>query len=144
MPLFEFFWLNHSFSIGSAEISAQSVPATLKKPGFLPFLAKNPSHIFKIGVPISILGVPKTILGLPEMVPGLPEVVLGLPNFISGVPFLSLGVAETISGNIIFSSGNAKITSGNTFCSLAVRTRLDRCEQAGAVETSLGFAFSPD
>jgi hypothetical protein len=69
------------------------VPTPFKKPDFLTFLVKNPSHIFILGVPESVLGIVFFVLGVPFFSLGAPESVLGVAKIISAKAFSHLAIA---------------------------------------------------
>jgi hypothetical protein len=72
------------------------VPASLKKPGFLTFLAKKPSHKIILGVADFILGIAG--IGLVNAFPGLgiAESILGLAGLISAIADFSPDMAGAV------------------------------------------------
>jgi hypothetical protein len=80
------------------------VPAPFKKPGFLTFLVKNPSHIFILGVPFFSLGTPESILGVAK---------IDLANAFSSLAIAGFGSTIVVKGFKGVNSSYLPINAGS-------------------------------
>jgi hypothetical protein len=114
------FQLTTSFSAGCVKSSVESRSGITQKPGFLTFLAKNPSHKIILGVPIFISGIAKIGSANTFFISGIAETGSLNAFLVSGVAVSNSGVPETISGIAVLKTGIAETGSANAGSILAI------------------------